>query len=129
MAASRVFSTSGTIITVFALSIAVVGCGGGSTNKPTESAPASNTNEAPANPEISSDPAVRDFFARLGASGEDLQSDFGGALVTLGMNPRDLEQDDPKHAYDTVMEKVRKVEDAELRREMLRTFFNLSETP
>ena len=35
-----------------------------------------------------------------------------------------LQQDDAKHAYDTVLERVRAVEDASVRREMMRVFFN-----
>ncbi len=75
----------------------------------------------------SADPQVRFFHEQLIANGEDLQTEFGTDLSTLGMNPRDLQQDDPQHAYDTVMEKVRELPDAALRRSMLQTFFNVSE--
>lgn len=79
-------------------------------------------------PDIASaDPKVSYFHEQLVANGEDVQTEFGTFLSTLGMNPRDLQQDDPQHAYDTVMEKVRELPDAALRRSMLQTFFNVSE--
>jgi hypothetical protein len=75
----------------------------------------------------SSDPQVLFFHEQLVANADDVQSEFGTHLSTLGMSPRDLLQDDPKHAYDTVLAKVRSVEDATLRGQMLRTFFNLAD--
>jgi hypothetical protein len=72
----------------------------------------------------SSDPQLQFFHEQLVNNGEDTQSEFGSDLISLGMNPRDLQQDDPKHAYDTVMEKVRLVSDPALKRDMMRTFFN-----
>jgi len=77
----------------------------------------------------SADPNIRFFHERLIADGEDVQSELGGHLLTLGMHARDLLQDDPKHAYDTVLEKVRAVPDPALRRDMMRTFFNVSDAP
>ncbi|MDR1990017.1 MAG: hypothetical protein LBQ09_07280 [Acidobacteriaceae bacterium] len=64
------------------------------------------------------------FHDRLAATGDDLTSDFGTYLSVLDMNPRDLQQDDPTHAYDVVLEKVRAVQDASLRGTMMQTFFN-----
>ena len=98
------------------------GCGGGA---PAARPAASAAGETAQPADIaSSDPQVRYFHEQLVNNGEDIQSAFGSDLLTLGMNPRDLQQDDPKHAYDTVMEKVQSVSDPALKREMMRTFFN-----
>ncbi len=75
----------------------------------------------------SSDPQVKYFHEQLVAYGDDQQSDFGGDLTALGLAARDLQQDDPKHAYDEVLAKVLKVQDATTRREMMRTLFNRAE--
>lgn len=106
-----------------AMLFAAGGCG----PTPQSTTPAAGTQEEEAPDIASADPEVRFFHEQLVANGEDLQTEFGTDLSTLGMNPRDLQQDDPKHAYDTVIEKVRALPDAELRRAMLRTFFNISE--
>jgi hypothetical protein len=79
-------------------------------------------------PDIASgDPRVAFFHERLVNNGEDMQSEFGGFLTTLGLNARDLQQDDPQHAYDEVLDKVRRIEDAALRQQMMQAFFNRSE--
>ena len=105
----------------------LVCCACGSNNPRSTAPPASETQTTPVNDIASANPQVRFFHEQLIANGEDVQTEFGTYLSTLGMNPRDLQQDDPTHAYDTVMEKVRSLPDAELRRQMLRAFFNLSE--
>lgn len=110
--------------TVF-LMLAIGGCGGSTTPQRTQESPAA-TEERP--DVVSSDPAVQYFHEQLIANGEEPQSAFGTQLSTLGMNARDLLLDDPKHAYDLVMEKVRLVEDQALRREMMRAFFNQTDT-
>ena len=101
--------------------LGLFGCGG-----PTKTSPATtDTRSTPQSADVvASDPRIQYFHEQLIISGEDLQSDFGGDLTTLGLNPRDLQQDDAKHAYDTVLERVRAVEDASVRREMMRVFFN-----
>jgi len=107
---------------VFVIALAAAGCGhsGGSTRPATNEA---NDSQPP--PDIASaDPQLKYFHEQLVANGEDTQSEFGTDLLTLGMNPRDLQQDDPKHAYDTVVEKVRQITDPALKREMAKTFFN-----
>jgi hypothetical protein len=109
---------------VFVLALlALPSCGGAPT-----SYPASTETARPEAPDIAAaDPQVAFFHERLVNDGEDLQSEFGGLLTTLGLHARDLQQDDPQHAYDTVLEKVRRVEDASLRADMMRTFFNRTE--
>jgi hypothetical protein len=82
----------------------------GQTGQPTEAT-------APATP-------VDYFHDALIANGDDEQTAFGGDLSVLGLNPRDLLQDDPKHAYDLTYDKVRQLEDAAERLEMMRTLFN-----
>ena len=101
--------------------------GGACGTSPQSTTPATRAQEKDVSDIASADPQVRFFHEQLIANGEDLQTEFGTDLSTLGMNPRDLQQDDPKHAYDTVIERVRALPDAELRRAMLRTFFNISE--
>src|SRR5262252_8256952 len=96
------------------------GCGGTAPGPRPAASEASDTTQ-PADI-ASSDPQLRYFHEQLVNNGEDIQSGFGSDLLTLGMNPRDLQQDDPKHAYDTVLEKVRAVSDPALKREMMRTF-------
>ena len=111
--------TLGTLI----LALAIGGCG---STAPRQSGGSSTETEE--RPDIvSSDPAIQYFHEQLIANGEEPQSAFGTQLSTLGMNARDLLLDDPKHAYDLVMEKVRLVEDPALRREMMRAFFNRNE--
>ena len=110
--------------TLTTLTLAVVMAGCSSADRPSQPAPAAETAAAAAADIASSNPRVLYFHEKLIADGEDPQSDFGGDLLALGMNARDLLQDDPEHAYDTVLKKVRTVEDASVRSEMLRTFFN-----
>ncbi len=105
--------------------VALSGAGCGSSSQSTT--PASGTQQKEVSDIAAADPEVSYFHEQLVANGDDPQTEFGTDLSTLGMNPRDLLQDDPKHAYDTVIEKVRALPDANLRRSMLRTFFNISE--
>ncbi len=118
----RVTLATGLLLVAFAM----VGC-----ETPPQSEPATPGAVQPAEPTdvVSSDPRVQYFHDQLIANGEDLQSDFGGHLTTLGLSPRDLQQDDPKHAYDEVVEKVRRVDDVALRREMTQAFFNVATLP
>lgn len=100
---------------------AALACGGTSQPAP----PQASTSSPASSPDIASaDPQLQFFHEHLVVEGEDLQSAFGGDLLTLGMNPRDLQQDDPRHAYATVMAEVRKIADPAVRREMMKTFFN-----
>lgn len=69
------------------------------------------------------------FHEQLVTNGEDVQSDFGSALLTLGMNPRDLQQDTPDHAFQTATEKVQAVEDEAMRLELSRALFGVSPAP
>lgn len=109
-------------LVVFVAALALAGCGGtGSRPQPTNVPAAQPTDIAPA------DPQVQYFHQQLVDNGENLESAFGSDLSALDMNPRDLQQDDPQHAYDTVLQKVRGVSDAATRREMMRTFFNRDE--
>jgi hypothetical protein len=110
----------------FLAALALAGCGPG-TQPERSTVPASSTQETAA--PVSLDPAVQFFHDQLIANGEEVQSPFGTDLSTLGMNARDLQQDDPKHAYDTVLEKVRAIDDASVRREMMQTFFNRTDEP
>ena len=107
--------------------LAMAGCGGGNSQSTQVSAPAAQTRQP--SDIASSDPPVQYFHQQLVDNGEDLQSAFGTDLAALGMNPRDLQQDDPQHAYDTVLQKVRSVEDPAARREMMETFFNRRDMP
>lgn len=109
------------------IAASLAACGGAT---PAESQPPA-AQSGPAEPTdvVSSDPRIQYFHDQLIANGEDIQSDFGSYLLTLKMNPRDLQQDDPKHAYDTVLEEIRKVTDPALQREMAETFFNTPVVP
>ncbi len=109
------------------MALAMVGCGGGGAESPP--LPAALTEAQQVADIASADAHILYFHEQLVTNGEDLQSAFGGYLLTLDMNPRDLQQDDPKHAYDTVLAKVRTVADASMRREMMRTFFNSADAP
>lgn len=110
------------------LALVLAGCGG-TGNRQSAAGAAGAAAATPADDHVSSNPPVQYFHEQLIANGEDLQSDFGSDLSALGMNPRDLQQDDPEHAYDLVLKRVKTVEDVNERREMMRTFFNLAETP
>lgn len=105
--------------------LAMTACGGGNGQTRSTAAPAAQTGQrsdiAPA------DPQLEYFHQQLIDNGENLESAFGTDLAALGMNPRDLQQDDPQHAYDTVLQKVRSIEDAAARREMMQTFFSRSD--
>jgi len=63
------------------------------------------------------------FHEQLVINGEDVQSEFGSALLTLGMNPRDLQQDTPEHAYQTVQQNLQDMKDDTLRRELTIALF------
>ncbi len=63
------------------------------------------------------------FHEQLVTNGEDVQTEFGSAILTLGMNPRDLQQDTPEHAYQTTMRKVEEVTDEALKRDLMRALF------
>lgn len=108
---------------VMLLAFALPGCG----SSPPQAPPAEETPAAEVSDIASADPQVKYFHEQLVINGEELQTDFGSYLTALDLSPRDLQQDDPQHAYDTVLEKVRKVEDPALRGEMMRTFFNRAE--
>jgi hypothetical protein len=112
------------LATLLAL-LAMTGCGGGNSQRSTAT-PAAQTGQH--SDIASADPQVEYFHQQLIDNGENLESAFGTDLAALGMNPRDLQQDDPQHAYDTVLQKVRSVEDLTARREMMQTFFNRSDT-
>ena len=116
--------------TVVALGLAIgLGLAACSPATAPAAAPAATTMDAATGENPIADPRVRAFHEQLVDNGEDLQSDFGSALLSLGMNPRDLQQDDPQHAYNTVLEKVRVVADAAERREMMLTFFGTADLP
>ena len=100
--------------------LAALACGGAPSSYP----PSAETPKQEAPDIASANPQVEFFHERLVNNGEDLQSDFGGYLTTLGLSPRDLQQDDPQHAYDEVLDKVQRVEDAALRQQMMQAFFN-----
>jgi|SRR3954469_7604889 len=106
-------------LVAFVAALAIAGCGGTGSRPQSTDVPAAQSADI-----ASSDPQVQYFHQQLVDNGENLQSAFGSDLSALGMNPRDLQQDDPQHAYDTVLQKVRGVSDAAARREMMRTFFN-----
>jgi hypothetical protein len=113
-----------------ALVLCLAGCGRPS-DRPASSHTASTPPVATSATSSASTPAggaVGYFHDRLVIDGEDVRSDFGGALMTLGMNPRDLQQDTPEHAYQTVLQKVREVPDGAERSELMRTFFG-TDTP
>jgi hypothetical protein len=109
---------------VLALVAGAGGCGGNgraATSRTTTTA-ADTGAQRPAD-NTPADPAVRYFHDQLVVNGEEIQSDFGGSLLALGLNPRDLQQDTPEHAYQTVLQKVREVPDGTQRRDMMRVFF------
>jgi hypothetical protein len=110
--------------TVLVLATIAIGCGRADRGPATRPV-ATTANDTQSLPDIaSSDPQLKFFHEQLVDNGEDTQSEFGSDLISLGMNPRDLQQDDPKHAYDTVLEKVQHISDPALKRDMMRTFFN-----
>lgn len=112
------------------LLVACVACGNDSgTSTPAQSA-ASPATAATSAPDIAAANGVTAYFhEQLVANGEDVQSDFGSALLTLGMNPRDLQQDTPEHAYQTAKQKVDELKDEALRRDLTRALFGVASTP
>ncbi len=80
--------------------------------------------KAGSSPDIAAADGPEAFFhEQLVINGEDAQSEFGSALLTLGMNPRDLQQDTPEHAYQTVQQNLQGVKDDTLRRELTLALF------
>jgi len=112
------------------LLVACVACGGGSgTSTPAQPA-ASSSAAASGAPDIAAANSVTAYFhEQLVANGEDLQSEFGSALLTLGMNPRDLQQDTPEHAYQTARQKVAELKDEALKRDLTRALFGAAQAP
>lgn len=112
-----------TLLTSTAALALVVACGGGQQ----AAAPASGASPgstATAAPDIAANSASTAYFhEQLVTNGEEVQTDFGSALLTLGMNPRDLQQDTPEHAYQTAREKVDEVKDEALKRDLARALF------
>ncbi len=109
--------------------VACAACGTDSrTSAPAQ--PASATGATPQAPDIAAANSVTAYFhEQLVANGEDVQSDFGSALLTLGMNPRDLQQDTPEHAYQTAKQKVDELKDEALKRDLARALFGSAPTP
>jgi hypothetical protein len=111
-------------LATLALTLTLFACGGSQerSSPPSDSAQVEHPYGV-----VSSDPAVQYFHDALSAAGDDLTGDFGTYLSMLDMNPRDLQQDDPKHAHDVVLDKVRTVDDPALRARMMQVFFNRAE--
>ena len=100
-----------------------------STSTPAQPA-ASATGTTPQAPDIAAANSVTAYFhEQLVANGEDVQSEFGSALLTLGMNPRDLQQDTPEHAYQTAKQKVDELKDETLKRDLTRALFGTVAAP
>lgn len=95
-------------------------CGGSGTATPQSNTALEALSSAAA---VKADSDISAFHDQLVVNGENIESDFGGALLTLDMNPRDLQQDTPDHAYHTVLERVRAVADADKRAELMRDLF------
>ena len=114
----RTIRTSRLLAAVLTLAVAAA-CGGsgGSTQANTALDALSSAAAVKADSDISV------FHDQLVVNGENIQSEFGGALLTLDMNPRDLQQDTPDHAYHTVLERVRAVPDAQQRADLMRALF------
>lgn len=95
-------------------------CGG----QPESGPPVTSTGSPPAASAIAATSGPEAYFhEQLVTNGEDVQTEFGSALLTLGMNPRDLQQDTPEHAYQTAMRKVEEVTDDALKRDLMRALF------
>lgn len=91
---------------------------------------ASSSASASGAPDIAAANSVTAYFhEQLVANGEDVQSEFGSALLTLGMNPRDLQQDTPEHAYQTAKQEVDELKDEALKRDLTRALFGVASTP
>gem|GEM_PF-3432020 len=109
------------------LLVACVACG---TDSGTSTPAASSSASASAAPDIAAANSVTAYFhEQLVANGEDVQSEFGSALLTLGMNPRDLQQDTPEHAYQTAKQEVDELKDEALKRDLTRALFGVAATP
>jgi hypothetical protein len=113
-------------LATLALTLTLFACGG---SQEPSSPPADRAQIEHPYGVVSSDPSVQYFHDALSAAGDDLTGEFGTYLSMLDMNPRDLQQDDPKHAHDVVLEKVRAVEDPVQRARMMLVFFNRAEAP
>ena len=116
------------VAAVLALVIGTFGCNDAGQPTHTSATSAATTGQRSAVESAPADAAVSSFHEQLVINGEDIQSDFGGDVLALGLNPRDLQQDTPEHAYQTVLQKVRDVQDPKQRREMTRTLFG-TESP
>jgi len=103
---------------VLALVVAAA-CGGGGSSTPANTALDALSSAAA----VKADSDISVFHDQLVVNGENIQSEFGGALLTLDMNPRDLQQDTPDHAYHTVLERVRAVPDAQQRADLMKALF------
>ena len=113
----------------FVLLVACVGCGANSgTSTPAQPA-ASSAAAAASAPDIAANGVTAYFHEQLIANGEDVQSDFGSALLTLGLNPRDLQQDTPEHAYQTAKQKLDELKDELLKRDLTRALFGAAQAP
>ena len=76
---------------------------------------------------VKADSDISAFHDQLVVNGENIQSEFGGALLSLDMNPRDLQQDTPDHAYHTVLERVRAVADPQQRADLMKALFGTTD--
>lgn len=110
---------TGLAAAVLALGVAVACGGNGAATSPPHSAVDALASAAA----VKTDSDISAFHDQLVVNGENIQSDFGGALLTLDMNPRDLQQDTPDHAYHTVLERVRAVPDVQQRTDLMRALF------
>ncbi len=114
------------------LLVACVACGAGTdsgTAAPAQPA-ASATSTTPQAPDIAAGNSVTAYFhEQLVDNGEDVQSDFGSALLTLGLNPRDLQQDTPEHAYQATRQKLDELKDEALKRDLMRALFGAAQAP
>lgn len=106
---------------------ATIACGGPQTSAPAADAAATPAATQPA-PDIAANSASTAYFhEQLVTNGEDVQTEFGSALLTLGMNPRDLQQDTPDHAYTTAKQKLDDVKDEALKRDLTRALFGTTQ--
>ncbi len=113
------------------LLVTCVACGADS-EPSTTAKPAASAEAAPASTasEIAvANSAVAYFHDQLVANGEEVKSAFGSALLTLGLNPRDLQQDTPEHAYRITREKVDELKDEAMKRDMTRALFGATQAP
>ncbi len=115
---SRTIRTSRLLAAVLTLAVAAACGGSGSSTQANTALDALSSAAA-----VKADSDISVFHDQLVVNGENIQSEFGGALLTLDMNPRDLQQDTPDHAYHTVLERVRAVPDAQQRADLMRALF------